>query len=192
MHRGPGPPRVALTHPLVRVRPARAGELRAGSPGSRGAPEGTRSWGAVRTGAGGGGRPGKAENLPSSATPFPERAWRRESRDLPATGPATLSRPFLSTSERSGWRGWGGRSRSRSPGPGPLSPALLPASHTCSGPGKAAAPRASPQTVRCRQLPARGRAPLGNRSLAPVGYDVTRALHRTRANQRVSRKLKSP
>lgn len=161
VHRGPGPPRVALTHPLVRVRPARAGELRAGSPGSRGATEGTRSWGAVRTGAGGGGRPGKAENLPSSATPFPERAGRRESRDLPATGPATLSRPFLSTSERSGWRGWGGPQPQPQPRARPALPGSPPGLAHLLRAGKSRSPpreppdSALPTAARPRQSPAR-------------------------------------
>lgn len=81
-------------------------------------------------------------------------------RDLPATGPATLSRPCLSL-RAFGLAGLGSRSpaaAAAAPGPARSSPtptlALLPAPHTCSRPGKAAGPCARPPTVRCPQLPA--------------------------------------
>lgn len=121
------------THPLVRVREPGSCTLRAGcwAPGE---PRRGLEARAPRQREEDQGRqkicqPPKSRAQPPPASP--ERAGCHPSRDLPATGPATPSRPFLSLRALGLAGGAGelqprGRSRSRSPGLGPLPPPPTP------------------------------------------------------------------
>lgn len=160
--RGPGPPGMAPTHPLVRVCEPGSCKLFAGCQGSGGATEGTRGRDAA-TSIGGS---GKAENLPSGLKAEPSGHPLPRASQMPSIAGFTchwsshhVQTSPLPRSAGAGWRGWGAAAprprpqpRAR-PAPHPTPPALLPAPHTRSGPGKAAAPCAKPQTVRCPQLP---------------------------------------
>ncbi|CAI9180946.1 unnamed protein product [Rangifer tarandus platyrhynchus] len=192
---------MAPTHPLVRDREPGSCTERAGCQGSGGGNVGDSRPGLrdsgrrVRAGRKSA-RPPKSRAQPPP--PSPERAGCHPSRNLPATGPATPSRPCLSLRALGRAGGAGApqpRGRSRSPGSArspPPSPGSPPApAHSFRAGQSWSPPRETPDCP-LPQLPVRGRALLGNRSLALLRYDVTQALHRAEANQRGSRKLKSP
>lgn len=112
--RGPGPLKVALTHPLVRVRPARSGELRARARGSGGATEGTRGWGAATSE---GGPPGRQKIFPAAPHPPPsEPGAVSRGIYLPLVQPPCPDLSSLPPSARAGEAG-GAAAAAAAPGP---------------------------------------------------------------------------